>query len=116
MIDMREALKRSCNVYFYKLGEELGYAKVHAAAAALRFGQPTGILGGPMEGTIGRGGNMLRHPDEAKLTSRDHGAAYQLAIGQSHVVASPVQMARVYGWIATGKLWTPRLPSLCTSA
>lgn len=102
MIDMHTALMKSCNVYFYRLGEELGYGPVYRAAQGLGFGDPTGVLGGNMEYAY------LRHPREVNRRQLA-GAARHLSIGQAYVAASPLQMARFYGWLATGRLLTPRL-------
>jgi len=102
-LDLHEALVRSCNIYFYKLGEKLGYDKIYALARRLGFGAPTGIELTALE----RGVNRLV-PSEKLRTSPDR-AVRQLAIGQSSVIASPLQMARFFGWLADGRLWTPRL-------
>ena len=50
---------------------------------------------------------LLHHP--RLVSGRRDSAARMIAIGQSNVVASPLQMARFYGWLATGRLLTPRL-------
>jgi cell division protein FtsI/penicillin-binding protein 2 len=97
-VDMEEALMRSCNVYFYGLAEELGYEPMHALAATLGFGAPTGFEVGPS-------GQFLMPPAEAKHVY----TVARLSIGQVAVAASPLQMARSYGWLASGVLWRPRL-------
>jgi len=102
-LDLHEALVRSCNIYFYKLGEKLGYERIYALARRLGFGGPTGIELAALE----RGVNRLVPP--GKLRTSPDRAVRQLAIGQSSVIASPLQMARFFGWLASGKLWTPRL-------
>ncbi|MFQ5748420.1 MAG: peptidoglycan D,D-transpeptidase FtsI family protein [Planctomycetota bacterium] len=102
-LDLHEALVRSCNIYFYKLGEKLGYDRIYALARRLGFGGPTGIELSALE----RGVNRLVPP--RKLRTSPDRAVRQLAIGQSSVVASPLQMARFFGWLAVGRLWTPRL-------
>ena len=52
-----------------------------------------------------RGANSLTHPQDAASPL----APLHLAIGQGYVTASPLQMTRFFGWLATGKLATPRL-------
>jgi len=97
-VDMEEALMRSCNVYFYTVAEDLGYEPMHDLAAALGFGAPTGFEVGPS-------GQFLMQPEAA-------GHVYTVArmgIGQVSVAASPLQMARLYGWLANGQLWRPHL-------
>lgn len=116
-LSMRAAIAESCNVYFYKLGESLGYEAVYRRARALGFGQPSGLDldcraadGGGFElyganAVLERGAFLLRPPGQV----HEAAAACHLAIGQSYVTASPLQMARAFGWLACGRLWTPRL-------
>ena len=50
---MRKALVQSCDVYFYKLGLELGVNRLAYYARALGLGARTGIeLGGEMPGLV----------------------------------------------------------------
>ena len=42
-VDVRKALTHSCNVYFYKLGQNLGIDEIHRFGDALSLGRPTGI-------------------------------------------------------------------------
>lgn len=115
-LSMRAAIEHSCNVYFYRLAETLGYGALERRARLLGFGQPCGLelTARPRAGgfepsgpntLLERGAFLLRPAEEA----RERAAACHLAIGQSYVTTSPLHMARLYGWLATGKLWTPRL-------
>jgi cell division protein FtsI/penicillin-binding protein 2 len=112
-VNLEEALVRSCNVYFYRLAEDLGYAALHELARELGFGAPTGIELGPGAGGIVPGAgwdlerraNVLLGPENG----RDPYNALRMGIGQVCVTASPLQMARFYGWLATGRLLTPKL-------
>jgi len=112
-VNLEEALVRSCNVYFYRLAEDLGYEVLHDLARELGFGAPTGIEIGPGAGGIVPGAgwdlerraNVLLGPENG----RDPYNALRLGIGQVCVTASPLQMARFYGWLATGRLLRPAL-------
>jgi cell division protein FtsI/penicillin-binding protein 2 len=42
-IDLRRALADSCNVYFERVGEQLGYAKIQHYAQLLGLGEPSGV-------------------------------------------------------------------------
>ena len=97
-VNMEEALMRSCNVYFYTLAEELGYEPMHALALDLGFGAPSGLEVGPS-------GHFLMPPEDARHIY----TVARTGIGQVSVAASPLQMARLYGWLATGDLWRPHL-------
>jgi len=42
-LDMRQAIERSCNVYFYTVGNMVGIDKIHKWATLLGLGEKTGI-------------------------------------------------------------------------
>jgi len=113
-LSMRRAIVESCNSWFYQAGEELGYETLYQEALALGFGRDTGLdilqaadaRGRHPNAFLERGAAYLTPPEEL---GRNLHAPLQLAIGQVHVHASPLQVARFYGWLATGRLWRPRL-------
>lgn len=93
-IDLHDAILKSCNVYFYRLGADLGADALYSRAESLGFGAPTGLqIAGESEG-------VLNFPVGQR-------AVQQFVIGQGHVVATPLQVARAFGGIATGRLVTP---------
>lgn len=127
-LNMHDALKLSCNTYFYTLGNELGWERIWDRSRALGFGAPTGVEVVEIEpysvedressaddgvrfrpvgpnARLETGANFLgsRHREFNSFTLARFG------IGQVSVHASPLQMARFYGWLATGELVTPRL-------
>lgn len=121
VINMREALKKSCNVYFYLLARDLGPEPIYRYAYGLGFDRPTGLelvrfdpdaehvdlwegLSG--DARLERGANFLT---DYEAIDRSNIRLMRTAIGQVGVQASPLQMARFYGWLATGHLLTPRL-------
>ncbi len=116
-IDLRVAIRESCNIYFYHLAEELGFEALTARAAALGFDDRTTGLditsrldeqGVPVPATRMLEVGSRLHP----ANSRGRGKAInamRLSIGQTYVEASPLQMARFYGWMASGRLWRPRM-------
>ena len=42
-VDLREAIKMSCDVYFYNLGRKLGIDRISEIATSFGFGKPTGV-------------------------------------------------------------------------
>jgi penicillin-binding protein 2 len=110
------ALERSCDTYFYELGnmfyslpQERGHP-FQAWASRFGFGQRTGIDVGP------ESSGLLPTPEwrEANFTGFDRewrpGFSIQLAIGQGDLLVTPLQMARFYALIANGgRLVTPHL-------
>ena len=52
-VDMRSAVKHSCNVYFWKLAERVGMDIMAAVARDFGFGSPTGLgLNGDVPGRV----------------------------------------------------------------
>lgn len=106
-LNLREALRDSCNAYFCNLGVEAGTNAVMSAARALGLGSPTGIdFQSDDPGLV---------PDDAWKRANRNGERWypgdlaQMSIGQGMLLATPLQMARVAAAIGTGRLVTPRL-------
>ena len=60
-IDMQEALMYSCNIYFYEIAQEMGYASLYETARAFGMGQYAGLfpdLEAPPEHQEMRYGNL----------------------------------------------------------
>ncbi|AWK76765.1 cell division protein (plasmid) [Rhodococcus oxybenzonivorans] len=100
-----QAIQWSDNVYFYKLGELLGPAKIAAVADQLGVGRPSGIdLPGEAEGFLGTPENV------GSIGATWYpGSTLLMGIGQGTVSATPVQVARWTSGIATGAMVTPQL-------
>ena len=96
-IDMLQALERSCDVYFYKLGERLGLERLEQQARRMGFGEATGI---EIRESLGR------IPTQAWYAKRKvryfPGFALSTAVGQKDVTATPLQLARVFAGVARG--------------
>lgn len=113
-----EALGRSCNTFFARLGVELWRRDgpdasaepgadwaIAETAAGFGFGRPTGI-DLPAESS-GRLPPRPRRPGEAALA----------AIGQGDLTVTPIQVAVAYAALANGgTLWRPRVGRAVLSA
>ena len=105
-LDVRHALKESCNTYFCHLGMEVGTNALVRAARAFGLGAPTGVdFPQDYRGVV---------PDEAWKRDAYHERWYpgdlaQMAIGQGMLLVTPLQMARVAGALGTGRLAKPYL-------
>jgi cell division protein FtsI/penicillin-binding protein 2 len=129
-LNMHEAIKVSCNTYFYTLAYELGWQSIWKHARELGFGAPTGIEVVESERFLldeddreGEYDDGVRFRPVGPNASLETGANFlatrhrgyngftlpHFGIGQVSIHASPLQMARFYGWIASGDLLTPRL-------
>ena len=105
-LDLREALRDSCNPYFCSLGVEIGTNALVSAAHAFGLGAKTGI-----DFPVDYAGVV---PDATwKMeTYREKwypGDVAQMAIGQGMLLVTPLQMARVAAALGTGALVTPHL-------
>ena len=105
-LDLRHALMKSCNPYFCNLGMAVGTNCLVGTARAFGLGAKTGLdLGVDSAGVV---------PD-GEWKSRTYGERWypgdlaQMSIGQGMLLATPLQMARATGAIATGFLVTPHL-------
>lgn len=104
-ITIYEALERSSNVFFYKMGIALGIDKMYAYISPLGIGQKTGI-----ELSREVAGRMPSAEWKKKQIGEEWqpGENLSVAIGQGFVQASPIQMAVAYNAIAqSGKVVKP---------
>ncbi len=98
-IELHDAIVRSCDVYFYNVGQKLGIDRIAKWANALGLGLKSNIpLDHENPGTI---------PSSAWKLKRFHERWYpaetlSVAIGQGYVATTPLQMAQVAAQIASG--------------
>jgi len=98
-VDVYRALKESCDVYFYKVGQELGVDRLAWYARAFGLGEPTGI-DLPHE----EGGLIPTAQWKKKKTgiSWQRGETLSIVIGQGFNLATPLQMAMVAAAVGNG--------------
>jgi penicillin-binding protein 2 len=100
-LTIRPAIARSCDVFFYQVGNELGIKRLDKYAAAFGIGKRTGVdLPGETKGT-------LPTPAWKRQAVKDDwysGDTIDLSIGQGFLEASPVQMLEVVSAVANGGL------------
>lgn len=105
-VNLERALAESCDVYFYRLGQKIGIEAIAAMAAKLGFGQTFDqALGEQRPG-------LIPDPDwkYARTGERWFGGETLLAaIGQGHVLATPLQLAVMTARIASGTDVSPSL-------
>ena len=108
-LDLRGALRRSCDTFFYYLGLEVGIANWNRYARLFGIGQATGI-------DIAKGGDG---ESRGLLPDREYyvrnkgryfdGNMLNLAIGQGETLVTPIQIARYNAALASGLLVTPHI-------
>ncbi len=99
-ITLSRAIAQSCNVYFFAAAQKMGFKPLRHWCDRFGLGRPTGI-DLPSE----RSGNL---PDGDRVENE----ALGLAIGQSSLTVTPLQMTRAMAAIANGGwLVTPHVVS-----
>jgi penicillin-binding protein 2 len=106
-IALHRAIVESCDVYFYKLGKRLGVDKIHHYAKMCGLGTVSGYeLGSEKEGLI---------PSSQWKLNRfgvpwQPGETISTSIGQSFVLVTPLQMARlISAFFNGGVLYQPKV-------
>ncbi|HLG54620.1 MAG TPA: penicillin-binding protein 2 [Vicinamibacterales bacterium] len=98
-VDMRHAIEKSCNVYFYTLGNMLGVDKIHKWAVNLGLSGKTGIdLPNEQESLVPSTEWKLKRTGEKWYA----GETISVAIGQGQVSVTPVSMAVMISTVANG--------------
>jgi len=106
-VNIHNAIPYSCDTFFYMLGDKLGIDRIAKYATEFGYGQKTGIdLPGEQAGLMPSAQWKLKnyharwYPDET----------LDVSIGQGAVEATPIQLARIIGGIASdGHLVRPHV-------
>jgi penicillin-binding protein 2 len=105
-IDVHEAIKQSCDVYFYETVKRVGIDRLAITSRAFGLGQIHDLgMAGQKQGII---------PDTAWKRARFNqpwypGDSISCGIGQGYVSTTPLQLAVVAARVATGTAVVPRL-------
>jgi penicillin-binding protein 2 len=107
-LSLEDAIKVSCNAYFYQFGNAAGIEQIVAIGNMLGLGQKSGIpISGESPGVL-PGPEWLNNINPRARWS--NGLTANTAIGQGDVLASPLQMAVVTAALANGgTVYYPRL-------
>ncbi|MCQ9206496.1 MAG: penicillin-binding protein 2 [Omnitrophica bacterium] len=100
-----QAIKNSCNVFFYQLGLLVGPDEIARYAFRFGFGRPTGIdLPGELSGFVPTTSWKKRKLKESWF----RGETANYSIGQGYLLVTPIQILRLIGAVANGgRLVTP---------
>lgn len=111
MLSLTQGLVHSCNVYFYRLIQDLDYRSVISTARDLRFNRRTQI------DLPGEKSSQLSTP---KLKQNRYGGQWvkgdevNAVIGQGYTLISPIKQAQLLGSILTDRIIQPRVADLPT--
>jgi len=98
-VDIHNAIPYSCDTYYYTLADKLGIDRISKYATACGYGQKTGIdLPGEQAGLMPSAQWALKYEHRKWYA----GETISVGIGQGAVQATPLQLARVIGGIASG--------------
>ncbi|MEO6911084.1 MAG: penicillin-binding protein 2 [Edaphobacter sp.] len=99
MVDINEAIPWSCDTFYYTLANKLGIDTIARYATSLGFSQRTGIdLPDEASGTMPSTSWKQRNFHQQWYA----GETISVGIGQGAVTATPLQLARAIGGIASG--------------
>ena len=105
-LHLHDAIKKSCDVFFYETARRTGIDHIAAMARRFGFGDPLGLdIGGERPGLI---------PDrDWKLATTgvawQQGETLNTGIGQGSVLATPLQVATMAARLVTRRQIVPRL-------
>jgi penicillin-binding protein 2 len=98
-VSMREAIEKSCNVYFYTLGNLLGVDRIHKWATALGLGEMSGIdLPHETQGIMPSTAWKKQRTGEKWYA----GETISVSIGQGQVSVTPISLAVLMASVANG--------------
>lgn len=105
-VNLHEALKGSCDVFFYRVAEQLGMDKLAQYGREMGFGAPTGV---EIAESVGLVPTRKWHDEHTQLGFQP-GLTLSVGIGQGSLTATPLQVARAFAVLANGgQLVQPRL-------
>src|SRR5881409_3915729 len=107
-IGLADALKVSCDSFFYQYGNAAGIQSIDAVGKMLGMGQESGLqLSGEQIGNMpGPEWMQIHHPQERWSQAQ----TANVSIGQGYTLVSPLQLAMAYATIANGGVcYYPRL-------
>ena len=98
-VDMRHAIEKSCNTYFYTIGNMLGVDRIHKWSSLLGLGEKSGVdLPNELKGLV--------PSTEWKKTTREPkwypGETISVSIGQGQVNVTPISLATMMMTVANG--------------
>jgi penicillin-binding protein 2 len=98
-VNMRTAIMKSCNTYFYAMGRRIGYDNIAPVARELGLGQEFPLpFPSQRYGTVPDSAWKMRKYDQ-KWTESD---TLNAVIGQGYIIASPFQLGLMAARIASG--------------
>jgi penicillin-binding protein 2 len=110
-VNMHDAIRQSCDVYFYELANALGIDRIHDTMTRLGFGRLTGIdIEGERAGIMPSPAWKKTRFSKPSMQVWFPGETVIVGIGQGYWTATPLQLANATAVLATrGPHFKPRL-------
>ncbi|MFT3707309.1 MAG: penicillin-binding protein 2 [Archangium sp.] len=107
VVHATDAIRASCDVYFYKLADMMGIDPISEMGHELGLGQPTEFgVAGEVPGIM----PSSEYHDRVTPGGYTKGMALNTSIGQGDVNVTPLQLAMLYATIANGgHLYQPQI-------
>ncbi len=105
LISTCESLTQSCNIVFYEIGRRAPVDLIADYAKRFGLGEKTGIAFNEQVGIVPSRAWKMKEKKERWWP----GETLSLAIGQSYLLVTPMQVTRMIGSIFTKKLTKPRI-------
>lgn len=104
-LTVRNAIKQSCDVFFYETALRLGIDRLAVGAQRFGFGSPLGL------DIPGEAAGLIPTPEWRRIAGRpwQKGQTVIAGIGQGAVLATPLQIAVMAARLVTGRKIVPRL-------
>jgi penicillin-binding protein 2 len=99
LVNLRDALSQSCDVYFYRLGQELGVDRIAHYAHAFGLGQTTGFAPSTEKSGLMPSTQWKRRARGQPWYS---GETLSVAIGQGYTLLTPLQAVNMIATLANG--------------
>lgn len=105
LLNVEQSLAHSCNIMFYEMGKKISIDTLAEYAYRFGLGKKTNIIFSEKEGLIPTNAWKKRVKGERWWP----GETLSVSIGQSYLLVTPIQIARMISSIFTGQLVTPRI-------
>ncbi|MBI3405158.1 MAG: penicillin-binding protein 2, partial [Acidobacteria bacterium] len=102
LVDLHQAVVKSCDIFFYNVGKRLGIDKIAEYAANLGIGHKTGVDLPSEESGLMPSTDWKQRVFKQKWYA---GETISVAVGQGAVQATPLQLARMVGGVAMGGIF-----------
>ena len=113
-VNMRRAIAKSCNTYFYSMGNRIGYDAIAPMARRLGLGEKFDLpVVSQSFGTVPDSAwKLRRYQDNKQLFERPdwtRSDTLNASIGQGYLIVNPLQLAVMAARIASGRNLQPSL-------